>query len=58
MYQEEISKNRSITTTVSLPFFLYLKVVEKAQTERISISQVVRLALYQEFEREKKDKGK
>lgn len=55
---EELTKNRSIATTISLPFFLYLQVVEKAQTERISISEVVRLALYQEFERERKEKGK
>jgi len=50
---EEIEKNRSVVTTVSLPFFLYLQLIEKAHRERTSMSEVVREALYQQFENKK-----
>lgn len=41
---------RSIQTTINFPFYLYVELIEKARTEGISLSEVVRRILLKEFE--------
>lgn len=58
---EELMKQRSVTTTFSLPLSLYIRLIAKARTEGVSFSQVVREALYtmlEEKEEQKDLKGK
>ncbi len=49
-------KNRTIVTTISMPLNVYAQLFEKAQSERISLSEIVRRALFREFEKEKRQK--
>ena len=54
----KFSDNRSIATTISMPLCLYAELCEKARAEGISLSELVRRALYKEFSRkENKDSG-
>jgi len=53
---EEFSDNRSIGTTVSMPVWLYVQLLSRAKFEGVSLSELVRRALYKEFEMEKKQK--
>lgn len=41
---------RSIQATINFPFYLYVELIEKARTEGISLSEVVRRILLKEFE--------
>jgi len=42
---------RSVQTTVSLPLYLYIQLLEKAKNEHLSLSEIVRGALFKELER-------
>ncbi len=46
---------RSVQTTITFPLNLYIQLIEKAKSERASLSEIVRRALYKEFEKEQKD---
>lgn len=51
MLVEKFNLNeRSIQTTVTFPLRLYVQLVEKAQAEKISLSEIVRRAVFKEFE--------
>lgn len=52
----EFSDNRSIATTISMPLWLYVKLIARAKTEGVSFSQVVREALYTVLEEEEEQK--
>ena len=54
---EEFSDNRSIGTTVSMPVWLYVQLLQRARAENISLSEVVRRALHKEFETDTEQKG-
>jgi len=43
-------QNRSIQTTVTFPLSLYIQIIEKSQNEKVSLSEIIRRALYKEFE--------
>lgn len=47
---------RSIQTTITFPLGLYIQLLEKAKEERASLSEIVRKALFREFEIRKKKK--
>ena len=57
MMLEEVAENRTVVTTVSMPFLLYVQLLQRAKFEGVSLSELVRRALYKEFEMEKKQKG-
>lgn len=46
-----ISK-RSIQTTITFPLDLYIQLIGKAKEERVSLSEIVRKAVFREFEKE------
>ena len=49
---------RSIQTTITFPLSLYLQLVNKAKTEKVSLSELVRNAVLKQFEtRKEKDLG-
>jgi len=52
MNLDNIKIYRSITTTVSLPLTLYSQLLKQAQQENTSLSDIVRRALYKEFDDE------
>jgi hypothetical protein len=43
-------KGRTIVTTVSMPLGLYAELISRAKSERVSLSELVRRALFKEFE--------
>jgi hypothetical protein len=45
---------RSIQTTITFPLGLYIQLLEQAKKERASLSEIVRKALFREFETGKK----
>jgi len=56
MLVEKLNINeRSIQTTVTFPLRLYVQLVEKAQREKVSLSEIVRRALFKELEKEQRD---
>lgn len=44
---------RSIQTTITFPLALYVELIEEAQKEGVSLSELVRRALYKKFEKKK-----
>ena len=43
-------EKRSIQTTITVPLYLYRQLVKKAKAQKISLSEIIRRALYNEFE--------
>lgn len=54
---KELIRTRTVTTTVYMPLSLYAHLVEKARTEGVSFSEIVRRALFRELEAEKDQKN-
>ena len=41
--------SRGVQTSVNLPFTLYIQVIQKAETEGVSLAEIVRRAVKKEF---------
>ena len=52
----DFPKNRTVVTTVSMPINLYIQLIERARSKRVSLSEIVRQALFREFEKGKRQK--
>jgi hypothetical protein len=50
-------EKRSVQTTVSFPLHLYIRLLERAKTEGISLSEIVRRGLLKELQVETKEIG-
>ena len=46
----DFPRNRTVVTTVSMPLSLYAQLLARAQSEKVSLSEIVRRALFREFE--------
>ncbi len=51
----DLTKNKTVVTTVSMPLCLYAQILSRAKSERVSLSEIVRQALFREFEKTEKE---
>ncbi|MGE5444256.1 MAG: hypothetical protein ACM3SR_06570 [Ignavibacteriales bacterium] len=49
---------RSVQTTITFPLGLYIRLIEKAKKEKVSLSEIVRKAVFREFEKDEKKSTK